>query len=987
MKSLDFNEFSPVSRYVVGIDLGTTNSAVCFVDTETTPLEIRTFPIPQWIAANLLESRETLPSFYYFPAEGEFPEIAAQKCLSASSKKTTAKERFVVGVLARDHGAKVPDRMISSAKSWLSHSGVDRTAPLLPWRLGEDAEKISDKKSPVEISARYLEHIKIAWDKAYPEHPLAQQDLVLTLPASFDEVARELTISAAKLAGLPKLVLLEEPQAAFYSWMSAYAEEPIAPNRKILVCDLGGGTTDFTLIQTNVTEEGKLRFARTAVGEHLILGGDNFDLALAHYVQNRLVLEKRIPATSETEGGTRLPNRIWSQLIRICCQLKELMLGQNAPESTTLHLPGVGSKLIGGGLQIELTQKEVRDVLIEGFFPVVPLNVRPNRAVSGFREFGLPYAADPAITKHLAFFLTAHATNENVADENTAEKNIAARPDIVLFNGGVFESDALKERLVSVLQKWFRTGSDDPWTPQILANPQLYLAVARGAAYYGMVRRGVGERISASLARTYYVGVEGVQEESKGMRAVCLLPASVEPDQEIALDHPLFELLIGTPVSFPLFVSSLRLTDQPGDFVEISPEQLTALPPIRTVLKTRRKKQTTVRVRLVGKLTEIGTLELAAQEIPEPDSPWKTLNWRLEFDVRSTTQTEREAHQSDAEEDGFLDESLWEEMQTILQRTFTTDFPAAESIKPSELMRHLSQVFPINRDEWPTSLLRKIGQYLMDLESGRRLSDQHEARWLNLLGYAYRPGFGFAMDDYRIDTLWKTLQKSLIHKSKAVATQWWVLLRRVAGGLSEGQQRSLCDPIVGNVRALHKQLLENRGRGPDLDLTSQEGAEIWRMLGSMELLPVAVKIELGNMIIALVSKKRMFPVYDALIWTFGRLGARCLLYGPLNAIVPSSTAVQWIQKRMRVDKNRQPIRPIDHFALMELARKRDDRYLDIPENVRDEVARFLEQENVSENLLRLVLENSIADEKARDLIFGESFPLGLKIAENMGSES
>ncbi len=1011
------SESSLPARYVVGVDLGTTNCAVCFVDTGKNPSQIQTFRIPQLVAPDLLESRDTLPSFHYQPTDEEFVDQIPKR------KKTGNKKagRYLVGTFARDHGAKVSGRLVSSAKSWLSHSGVDRTAPLLPWHGAEDVEKLS----PVEVSSRYLEHIRTVWDTAHPQEPLDRQDIVLTLPASFDEVARELTISAAKLAGLPKIVLLEEPQAAFYAWIHDHrAESEIHPGQKILVCDIGGGTTDLTLIRVKTAENGKLRFHRVAVGEHLILGGDNFDFTLAHHLQKRLVQEQRIPKNEETEGGTKLPARLWFVLVRLCCQVKELMLGLNAQDSTTLHLPGFGSKLIGGSVQIEISRQEVHDLLVEGFLPQVALDSKPTKSASGFREFGLPFASDAAITRHLAQFLSVHRHSGEDAIEDRGQRTEdrsaydPARPDMVLFNGGVFEAAALKQRLISVLEDWFNPTDRDPrtkiWSPKILENPQLYLAVARGAAYYGMVRRGAGERINASLARTYYIGVENPDDRS--VRAVCLLPASTEPDHEIALDQPRFELRIGTPISFPLYVSSLRLTDQPGETLEIEPEQLTSLPPIRTVLKSRRKKQEMIHVRILGKLTEIGTLELAVEEIPERITSRRPLNWRLEFDVRSTTQTDILAHESDAEQDGFLDESTWEEMKNVLTQTFgledrgqrtedrkeitnyelritdNTDrgkvlpFDASLSsvlcplpslkIKPSELIRKLLEVAPMEREDWPTSLLRRIGECLMDLESGRKLSAEHEARWLNLLGYAYRPGFGFAMDDYRIDRLWKTLQGTLVHKSPAVSVQWWVLLRRISGGLTIGQQQSLCEPILGNIRALYKQLIDGRGRGCDLDLTSQEGAEIWRMIGSMELLAVATKIELGDMIGELVLKKRMDPVYDAMIWTLGRLGARHLLYGPLNAVVPSQSAVKWIHRRIKDSKTR----PIDPFTLMELARKTDDRYRDVPETVREEVLRYLRKISAPDHFARLVREAVGLDTKEETLVFGESLPVGLRLA-------
>ena len=511
---------SQPSRYVVGLDLGTTNSAMAFVDTTEKKRPIHTFLVPQVVAPGLVEARETLPSFHYQPANGEFPA-------EALSLPWPGNGNYTLGQFARDHGTLVPGRLISSAKSWLCHNGVDRTADLLPWQGADDVDRLS----PVTVSARYLEHFRLAWDAQFPEHPLADQDFVLTLPASFDEVARELTIKAAKQAGLNRVVLIEEPQAAFYAWIDKHAEtweQLVSPGQNILVCDVGGGTTDFTLIRVRSGADGKVQFHRVAVGDHLILGGDNLDLALAHHLENRI------------KPGGQLEPRQWGVLVRSCRQLKEVLMGENAPEKWTLTMPGSGSKLIGGSIQIQVTREEVESLLADGFFPDVPLDANPAASKSGFQEFGLPYASDPAITKYLASFLSAHrdvaandelisgsvqsgnhssATPGTISKKSGSSENPQRASDqpilnpsrdaheppaaaAVLFNGGVFASPVLRDRLIRALERWFRV--DNPnWSPIVLDNERLDLAVARGAAYYGMVRRGVGVRINAGLARSY----------------------------------------------------------------------------------------------------------------------------------------------------------------------------------------------------------------------------------------------------------------------------------------------------------------------------------------------------------------------------------------------------------------------------------------------------------------------------------------------------
>ena len=447
---------------------------------------------------------------------GGSPRNASFLPLSARNRRTAAgrvalpwmaanrdEPPHVVGFFARDHGAEAPGRLISSAKSWLCHSGVDRTAELLPWHATADVQRLS----PVEVSSRYLLHVRAAWDARFPQHPLAQQDFVLTLPASFDEVARELTIKAAALAGLPRVVLIEEPQAAFYAWIDAHRgdwDQLVQPGQKILVCDIGGGTSDFTLIRVRRGTGGKVQFHRVAVGEHLILGGDNLDLALAHHLEQRLAGDgaaaSALPASGERGG--QLPPRQWAMLVQRSRQLKETLLGPAAPQQLTLSLPWAGSRLIGGARQIEVNRSEIHDLLVEGFFPLTPLDARPSRRGSGFQEFGLPFAPDPAVTRYLAAFLTAHR-HVALEDVDLPSGQDPARPDIVLFNGGLFESPVLRQRMIDALRHMFGGG----WAPIVLDNDRLDLAVARGAAYYGMVRRGLGVRIAAGLARTYYIGV------------------------------------------------------------------------------------------------------------------------------------------------------------------------------------------------------------------------------------------------------------------------------------------------------------------------------------------------------------------------------------------------------------------------------------------------------------------------------------------------
>lgn len=1035
-------EKESLSRFVVGVDLGTTNSAVCCVDSRERPWRVRTLRIPQWVSADTIEARETLPSFLYQPVSGEMPRAAGAAPGAAADDSARA---MVVGCYARDQGTFAPGRVIHSAKSWLCHGGVDRTAALLPWQGADDVKRLS----PVEVSAHYLAHIRRAWDEQFPQHPLAQQDFVLALPASFDEIARELTVRAAALAGLPRVVLIEEPQAAFYAWIDAHRdrwEQLVQPGWKILVCDIGGGTSDFTLIRVRLGGDGLVQFHRVAVGDHLILGGDNMDLALAHHVEKKL-------------RPRQLEPRQWAVLVGLCRQAKEQMLGPRPPASITLNLPAGGSRLIGGGIQVELSAEEVCEVLLEGFFPRVSLDERPRPRQSGFQEFGLPYAPDPAVTRYLAAFLTAHryagadapaaATADSTAgvpnsfddarrreaSEAIPKSNLPspdpARPDMVLFNGGVFESPAIRARMIETIAAWFKSpGASAAWSPIVLENPRLDLAVARGAAYYGMVRRGEGVRIAAGLARTYYIGVEtgpaagrmespsssspapaadpspaetttpataspaasaeppsessvsatersaetpasdterSAESPVPAEAALCLLPAGLEPEVDVVLgDHP-FELRVAEPVEFPLYVSSTRLTDRPGQLVAIDRTQITPLPPIRTVLQTRGPSGRTITVNLHAKLTEIGTLELWCQE------RGGRRRWRLQFDVRSTVETDRAAHAGTGEREGFIDESAWEAGRAVIAAVFGPE--AGQS--PDGLTKRLADALQMPRQAWPSSLCRRIWESLIEYESGRRRSPTHEARWLNLLGFALRPGYGVALDDWRVAETWKLLQGKFAHSAAHVRNEGWILWRRVAGGLSAGQQQAVAEPLLSSLRSLHRQATTGKGRSGDFTFSPGDWAELWRLLGSLELLPSAWKAELGRIALDLMPKKRWEPLRPALWWALGRLGARQPVYGPLNTVVPPETAQAWLGQILNFGGDL----PEAVLAAMLIARRTDDRFRDIAAAARDSVALWLADHRAPEHFVELVRDGGRLQAAEEEQVFGEALPKGLRLPE------
>jgi molecular chaperone DnaK (HSP70) len=592
-----------VKSHAIGIDLGTTNCALASAALDAEGGAPEALAIPQVVHPGEVQARPLLPSFLYLPSPVELTPGALALPWHPSASDAA-------GVFARDHGANVPARLVSSAKSWLSYAGVDRRAPILPWEAPDEVPKLS----PVEASTRYLGHLRAAWDAAHPDTPLADQEVVLTVPASFDAVARELTAEAAALAGLgPNLRLLEEPQAALYAWLAdrgpAWRDE-VSVGDAILVCDIGGGTTDFSLIEVR-EQDGQLHLERVAVGDHILLGGDNMDLALAWAVRMRLEAE-----------GTQIDDWQMRALSHGCRVAKEALLGDPDRESHPLTIPGRGSRLIGGTIRTELQRFELESTLLEGFFPVVAAHERPAapRRV-GLTTLGLPYASDAAITRHLAAFLGRAALNR-------PDGHSLVHPTAILFNGGVTRSPVIRKRVQAIVGHW--TGGEGGATPKVLEGVHPDLAVARGAAYYAHARSTGGIRIKGGTARSYYVGVERAGLAVPGippqLDAICIAPFGMEEGAEVELPAP-FGLVVGEPASFRFFGSSDRRDDTVG--VAVRPTDVTELAPIETALEAGdREAGQVVTVKLQARVTEVGTLELAAADTASDR------RWQLSFDVR-----------------------------------------------------------------------------------------------------------------------------------------------------------------------------------------------------------------------------------------------------------------------------------------------------------------------------------------------------------------
>jgi hypothetical protein len=610
---LKLSKKTPEPKYVIGIDLGTTNSALAYAELRAdadpfAPANVQLLAVPQLTNPGEVRDEDLLPSFLYLPGSSDFPQ-------GSLALPWDAERGYVVGRLAQKRGVENAGRLVASAKSWLSHSGVDRTSALLPFRAPEGVEKIS----PVEASRRYLEHLREAWDAKMPDAPFASQQVLVTVPASFDAVARELTQEAAQQAGYHHMTLLEEPQAAFYAWIERHPDwrEHVAVGDLILVVDIGGGTTDFTLIA--VTEQnGELALSRVAVGDHILLGGDNIDLALAGVVAQRLA-----------EKGTRLDTRQHLALWANSRAAKEKLLD---PESKAKEQPvtilGKGTGLVGGTIKATLERADVDRVLAEGFLPQVGSSDMPAaQRRTGVQELGLPYAADPAITRHMARFLRQQAASVEHGSVRRGPSGIAA-PTHVLFNGGVLNAGLVRERILTALDSWLAAEGLPPVKP--LSGEDLMHAVSRGAAYYGLARSGRGVRIRGGVPRTYYIGVESSMPSIPGfpapLKALAVVPFGMEEGTDVRIPGREFGLVVGQPAEFRFFTSASRKNDEPGDLIEDYGDALEELAPMEVAFEAGENSEV-VPVSFESVVTETGMLQLWAVARD-------ARRWKLEFNVR-----------------------------------------------------------------------------------------------------------------------------------------------------------------------------------------------------------------------------------------------------------------------------------------------------------------------------------------------------------------
>jgi hypothetical protein len=795
-----------------------------------------------------------------------------------------------------------------------------------------------------------LKHFVDAWNHApgrKPEDRLEDQSVVVTVPASFDDVARNLTAEAGKQAGLKHVTLLEEPQAAFYAWLGTHPPveaTALKPGMRCVVVDVGGGTSDFSLIRA-AEGKGELDFVRDAVGDHLLLGGDNMDLALAKSIESKL--------------SARPDAAQFGALVQACRSAKESLLADNPPASVPVTVVGRGRSVVAGTVSAAVTRGDVTTAVFDGFFPPVPYAADVARAKAGLQEMGLPYVADPAVTKHLATFLRKHLPPGEV-------------PDAILFNGGVFQPASLRDRLVRVMTDWYGSA----WKPLLLTSPSLDLAVAWGAAYFAWLKHAGGKRIGGGIPRSYYVGLQtgarSEDRESTGpipdprspiLSVLCVVPRRMQEGDEVSIPKPELELALGEPVLFPLFTSTVRGQDKPGDVIRVAPEQLLSLPPLHTILRGgKRSGVKRVPVTLAAKCTEIGTLELYC--VGKEGN-----RWRLEFNVRDVLQ------EADDEEpagpSGVVDVFPEERVKTAAESIRATY--AEEGSSPRDLVKELEASLEAGRGEWPTGLCRRLAEFLQEVAEHRGRSPAHLARWYNLVGFCLRPGFGDPLDRYRVEAVWKLIaagaSQSAARPIPEGGADYWILWRRLAGGLNTALQQQLFSklrPIL--LPAKGKQVAKPH---------ANEYAEMWRAAAALERLDAKSKESLAEVLLKQVKRP---PVPTYAYWALTRLGARVPLYGPLNTVVHPDVAAGWVEQLLAAPPGADGERLGWAFALAQLARRSGLRAVDLPDDERHRVVTAIRGMKTPDAWPRMVEEVVRPEGADRSDLFGESLPIGLRLA-------
>jgi molecular chaperone DnaK (HSP70) len=935
------------ARFSIGIDLGTTNCALAFVRLHG---EARSeiLGIPQWATLSAVTESTALPSFLYLPEEAAAAQI---QVVEADN------EEWIVGLLARKKAAESPGHVVHSAKSWLCHHTSDRSARFLPW--GSDDIARNSKISPVRASALILNHLKRAWNTRFADagadFEFDRQEITVTVPASFDAAAQRLTLLAALEAGFPETVrLLEEPQAAFYCWLEQHDFATDLAGRltndsdgtnHVLVVDIGGGTSDFSLFELCSQTGGSApRIKRAAVGNHILLGGDNVDLAIAYLLEPRLAGERG-----------KLSGTQWDDLVARCRDLKEkLLTSHDRPdEPCAISLPGRGSGLVAALRTAQLTRAEIQEVLLDGFFPECAAQAYPYRAQAALKEWGLPYASDCAVTRHLADFLRGRPS-----------------VDAILFNGGSLHPEFLRERICQQVAKW-----QGGLPPLALENADPDLAVARGAALFGKVLYRRTERIEAGAARAVFLEVVRSRTPDAADQAqrslVCVLPRGASPEQRFEITGLPLVVQVNRPARFQAYYSTRDDTSKAGDIAAWSEEDHHALPPLETVIKVTHSSPgttaNTLPVSLVASANELGLLQVSCVSA----EPWISQCWPLEFNLRPHEQDGQKALKPVAVSDPSVHTKpnvtaqALEAARARVQYLFDRPSKQREILTATRLLRYLEQILGMPKSEWNAPLVRSLWPALESCMARRKESADHEEAWLILAGFLLRPGFGAAADHFRIDSLWRLREHGLYFAGKRSKVQEYVLWRRVAGGLERQRQEQILAPELDKIRTQRK-----------------VAPEFIRLAGSLERLPIQTKTELANLFIDAASNlarenKHCAPYLGAL----GHILGRAPLYAGPETVVSPDLAERAYEALSILDWAAPQLAEVQTLFLR-AARVVGSRNFDLPKAVRHRIAAQLENAGVSPQKTGKLKEFTPVGGAERISLHDDSLPPGLILTES-----
>ncbi|HVW24792.1 MAG TPA: Hsp70 family protein [Polyangiaceae bacterium] len=910
-----------MSEFVVGIDLGTTHTVVARARRKANE-RAAIVETSQFVSDGSVGRRPLLPSVLFAPLT---EEAALDPWNDAP---------FVIGEYARIRAQRLPGRAVTSAKSWLCHPGIDRLARTLPWGASESD---TPKVSPVDASRRILSHVQRAYDEGSAGHPLAAQEIVLTVPASFDEVARELTVRAATEAGL-RVRLLEEPLAAFYGYLAAQGDAALgallSPSRSeafVLIADVGGGTTDLTLVRVRPADGG-VRLERVAVGRHLLLGGDNMDLALAHAV------EQAMPEES------RLDPALFAELVLACRGAKERLLAPDPPAEETVRVLGRGSSLVGSVHGGKLTREQVETIVLDGFFPVVDMQAEQRETRAALVGFGLPYERDAAITRHVAAFLRRHLPHGTL-------------PDAVLLNGGVFRAPRVRRRFLDVLAQ------GDARPVELLADDP-DLAVARGAAVFALSLAGFGPRIGGGSARGYYIGLA---PEGGLRRAICVVPRGSAEGERHVVRVPGLALVIGQPVRFDLYASDSD-SHAAGAVVAVN-DDFDALPSMTASFETTGSDPIGGRipVHLEGELTAIGTVDVAC--VGSRDAATAPSRFRLAFDLRPKTAPPSVAPasaRSSRRPSARPDDAKMTAALALVDRVFGKGRADADPREARHLLRELEKVLG-ERASWTTDVSRALADAVTVEPKARKRSVDHERTFWMLAGYGLRPGYGYPLDERRVGKLLPLLPELVAYPDEARTwAQFWIAWRRVAGGLLEPAQtkiRDLLDPFLSTD--------EPKPKRPK-NVRPQALPEMLDLVASLERVAPSRRVDLGRWIVEMTWRDR-----DPRLWTaLSRVGARAPAYASAHHAVPTNTVERWLDHLLR---EKWADVPTAGRAAAQMARVTGDRARDVSEPLRAEIAKRLEAQGAPAEWVRSVREYVAVGDAERAEFFGESLPVGLVI--------